>query len=867
MKKCRMVTWEKHIEQEPEDRVSLLIKAVWESVSLLLLVFASISMLSKIAGEIRLGVAGILMLLLSIEVLPLYYHVGRQLILDRFQGKVQTGIRAVVDFLPLLFVMLQAGKAMAKRSEEIRSGFAAIGNLYFKYHNRIYGTTYLLEGQEEYIPYALCFGALLLFFSFYFMTGLLQGQRWIFLVFPGASTALLMNVGLAPNWTHVLFALLGAFLLFRQRSGKYWLKGALVASLIFCMALLFSGAFFAGMSEKLLSHSKEAKEFEGRLEKEMKSAFTGAFSFGKGNVGNDRPVYKDAKVMTVRLWEQPKQNLYFRDYYATNYESGGWKVSDQRFLQQCKEHGITQEQAASYLARMIYRSGAYDKATYQLKYQGAFHQRLMLPYGADYEAIKGFSYQGDYVTLKKGMENSFAFEGIIGNEFLGNQFRREDLLQAADTLRQTGDAQEKAFWDWYDAYVREQYLDTPAQIKDTRVYETLERVGTLGYYKIDTLGVQTGKAFAAGNPNRLIVALLISGYLRGEKISDMVYGNTLQSGFAYDLELDSIPEGEDPVFYFLNESRTGYCVHFASAGVLLLRAFGVPARYVSGYVVKPSAFVRQGDGSYEAEVVDRNAHAWAEVYLDGFGWIPVEMTAGYESVKEDLPTSIQAQQERKNAKQEEKDKESVSEETKEPEESAEPSDSSSQESQDAEGSSNEDESNAADPGDETEEEHHGLWGKSDSDGKNDNGGNAQGTGEDGQGTDGHGSGAGRAVIRILAMIILVLAVTAGIIWLVLYGFRKYQEKLENAIRKQYYRPAVLLMNRRIYKKIRRKGAGLQGIANDREYGEVLLKILGENKKGEVAEFLRIVGKAAFSHDKITKEECRTVLKVYRKIKE
>ncbi len=90
----------------------------------------------------------------------------------------------------------------------------------------------------------------------------------------------------------------------------------------------------------------------------------------------------------------------------------------------------------------------------------------------------------------------------------------------------------------------------------------------------------------------------------------------------YDPDAPATPEGEDFVSYFLTESHRGYCMHFASAATLLLRANGIPARYVTGYVadVPPSGHVN---------VPDSAAHAWVEVYIDGYGWEPVEVTPAY----------------------------------------------------------------------------------------------------------------------------------------------------------------------------------------------------------------------------------------------
>lgn len=90
----------------------------------------------------------------------------------------------------------------------------------------------------------------------------------------------------------------------------------------------------------------------------------------------------------------------------------------------------------------------------------------------------------------------------------------------------------------------------------------------------------------------------------------------------YDPNTPLMPEDySDFVRYFL-ESGRGYCIHFATAGTLLLRMQGIPARYVTGYVAQLGA-----DGRGEA--LDRDAHAWVEVYINGYGWYPVEMTPGY----------------------------------------------------------------------------------------------------------------------------------------------------------------------------------------------------------------------------------------------
>lgn len=102
--------------------------------------------------------------------------------------------------------------------------------------------------------------------------------------------------------------------------------------------------------------------------------------------------------------------------------------------------------------------------------------------------------------------------------------------------------------------------------------------------------------------------------------------STLQADASYTLTPGRAPLNEDIVEYFLFENHEGYCVHFASAATLMYRLCGIPARYAAGYAIEPGAFVRQDDGTWRAEVTDESAHAWTEIFLEDYGWTPVEVT-------------------------------------------------------------------------------------------------------------------------------------------------------------------------------------------------------------------------------------------------
>ena len=104
-------------------------------------------------------------------------------------------------------------------------------------------------------------------------------------------------------------------------------------------------------------------------------------------------------------------------------------------------------------------------------------------------------------------------------------------------------------------------------------------------------------------------------------IVDMV-AEYISSSARYTLTPYIIPDGEDFALHFLQTSKRGYCIHFATAATLMLRALDIPARFTSGFVVT----VPEDSAEKTIEVTDRDAHAWVEVYYDGVGWIPLEVT-------------------------------------------------------------------------------------------------------------------------------------------------------------------------------------------------------------------------------------------------
>ena len=127
----------------------------------------------------------------------------------------------------------------------------------------------------------------------------------------------------------------------------------------------------------------------------------------------------------------------------------------------------------------------------------------------------------------------------------------------------------------------------------------------------DARYTELGAEIAAALPDRLASnpiakAFAITGWLGREGIYSL---RNEHSG------------AEDPTASFLFGDRTGYCVHFSHAATYLMRSLGVPARVATGYAVSESA--RQGGSSLLLS--GAASHAWPEIYIDGYGWVVLDV--------------------------------------------------------------------------------------------------------------------------------------------------------------------------------------------------------------------------------------------------
>jgi transglutaminase-like putative cysteine protease len=234
------------------------------------------------------------------------------------------------------------------------------------------------------------------------------------------------------------------------------------------------------------------------------------------------------------------------------------------------------------------------------------------------------------------------WRGPVLNDFDGFTWRRaRGRVYHAETLQRLGPAYRYHVtleptdqpWlfslDTIDASPRrdmflshDRQLTGPGPITATTSYDAVSHLETRSDAELSTLGRRYEIRLP---PDRNPRALALASELRLRSRSDAEYTRLVLDWFrTHGLEYTLEPgtTSLDSVDTTLFDTRKGFCGHFASAYATLMRAAGVPARVVTGYLggewnpVGDYVLVRQSE-----------AHAWTEVWLDGQGWTRIDPTA------------------------------------------------------------------------------------------------------------------------------------------------------------------------------------------------------------------------------------------------
>lgn len=298
-----------------------------------------------------------------------------------------------------------------------------------------------------------------------------------------------------------------------------------------------------------------------------------------GNVNKGNNYSFGQKHLEIVTSQQPKDAVYLKNYTGGYYNNGRWNTVNEN----------------SFFSNM--QDGNY----YSMICNNPYYILQFVLEESDIMDINVRSYKSlmtgtcvPVLSQETGSENGYTtYQG----------YNLSDFHSVLDTVSAGG------FDDLlgeYGAYAESTYMYVPED-KIPRIVELC-----------NTSGVRKGNYTAATN-------FIIS---------------TLNEMTTYTTSPGNAPSGVDIAEYFLFDSGKGFCQQYATTAALMYRLLGLPSRYVTGYMVTPSDFHKNSDGTYTAIATDEKAHAWVEVYVDGTGWIPTEVTFSQDEIDQGGSTAV-----------------------------------------------------------------------------------------------------------------------------------------------------------------------------------------------------------------------------------
>lgn len=397
-----------------------------------------------------------------------------------------------------------------------------------------------------------------------------------------------------------VFALAG-FLGYRKleyrKAKEFLLTGAAFAG---AMGLCMGAAFGVGAAMKFRV-SADYLKLSATSALHRLHYDSGTNALPEGNLVNPGSFERSDETALTLTMDEPGK-LYLRGMIGEIYTGSSWKSINEKNRQDGEDLFYWLHKSGFYGQTAIGQAerlqGEADAGKLHLENVSACRKHQYLPYAlADKDSLNA-NEVGDDLNPASGKEENLALYSGSVPEWYGLA-----LWLAAN--QNTSDVQEYlAQEESYRTYV----YDTDLQLTNSAV-GVFERI----------FGTEKGTKKSLTEILRMV-------------------RDTLDEQLEYREDTVTYNGRNDFLRYIFEQSKCGYSLHYATAATLMLRYFGVPARYVEGYYLPGDEAADYASGE-NIILSEAHAHAWTEYYLDGVGWIPFEVTPGYIDEEEEQALS------------------------------------------------------------------------------------------------------------------------------------------------------------------------------------------------------------------------------------
>ncbi len=435
---------------------------------------------------------------------------------------------------------------------------------------------------------------------------------WLLLLFVLPPILIGLLCGLYPAWGETAFLAVSAIfalVIMKMREGLFpaAVTGILLAAVM--GILIAAGA----------SRAPALNAVENGLSESIKNAFYGMDDLQHGNLTVRKRSVREGTALEVTMSEP--QSMYLKGFTGATFNGQEWSdlsnsvyYENREVLEAIRGEGFHAAGQLAQTATFSYDEEAVGENTITVTNTGADQRYAFVPYD----------------ILEDGTLSDVQLKG--GTEFFGTpgkRFRSYTYTASSNQVDNWTDAAARLFTQALNAELCTEEMQDYLRLESYFNKFVYENFGKVSKAEHNLLSQYIG---GSGDQSK--------GHV-GYKTAIKAIRSYLENNFIYTEDLGArTAAGKNELKDFL-ESGKGYDVQFATAATLMFRYFGIPARYVEGYLITPDdAAGADADGT--VRVLREHVHAWTEIYIDGVGFVPLEVTPEYYGVMEeaDMETGI-----------------------------------------------------------------------------------------------------------------------------------------------------------------------------------------------------------------------------------
>lgn len=426
--------------------------------------------------------------------------------------------------------------------------------------------------------------------------GIIQsGKKWLIFVIPMLALLPMLCTSARQNVFGVLFLLVMTLVSFAYLKSK---SSNLVPGIVqvTAIALILLVALGFPVISVFFEKADFASAVKGFTTRNVSNLYYGTAPLGNGELTGDKRNVQNDIALEVSM--SNPQATYLRGYVGESYTSDRWSALPYATYKESRNlmfwldnedfNGLGQLGQADSLVNDT------NTIDIQIEVKDANKKNAYLPYEYSGENESLLNWYDSYITNGNfGRMKSYefkAYENATGSwtDTAGKLFTSSADEKISEYLKDES---------WFNEFVYENY--TYLSTKEISLMQ--EYIGDRGDQREGHIEYSTAI----------------------KKVRDYLNQNFI---YTQDPGLS-----QDAVMEDFFKNKKGYDTHFATAATFMFRYYGIPARYVEGYLVTPEDVKNAGEDG-QMSISQQNVHAWVEIYIDGIGFVPIEVSPEYYDV-------------------------------------------------------------------------------------------------------------------------------------------------------------------------------------------------------------------------------------------